>query len=214
MTLWFREYFCFICVLIPSWRSWILAVKDSCLAKNSRSITWDELFLLPPTCSFSLISPTKDKENFVGTTDFLWHETALGTNLEERFFYDANEVFSKEDEDDFKEREFRGCKWDFRISKGEGRFAKDVWFFEGAIGVEGNFRDKGTWTGTNWVGDGYSSVSSILRWLERRWRFFCSWFLIVLWLVENDEGEEDDSELDKAEKLSFGLPAGEVLVFI
>ncbi len=26
-------------------------------------------------------------------------------------------------------------------------------------------------------------------------------------------GEEDDSELDEAEKLSFGLPASEVLVF-
>ena len=38
-------------------------------------------------------------------------------------------------------------------------------------------------------------------------------FLILLWLVKKGEGEEDDSELDKAEKLSFGLPAGEFLVF-
>ncbi len=86
-------------------------------------------------------------------------------------------------------------------------------FLKGASGVEGNFRDKSTWTWANWVGDGYSSVSSILGWLERRWEFLCSWFLIVLWLVEEGKGEEDDFELDEAEKLSFGLPAGEVLVF-
>ena len=79
--------------------------------------------------------------------------------------------------------------------------------------MESNFRDKSTWTGTNWVGDGYSGVLSTLGWLQRRWGFPFFWFLMVLWLVGEGEGEEDDSELDEAEKLSFGLSAGEVLVF-
>ncbi len=213
MTLWFCKYFYFIRVLTPSWKSWTLAVKDSCSAKNSGSITWDELFLLPPTHSFPLVSSLEDKRISLGTEDFLCNETASGTGLEKRFFCDANKVFSDENKDDSKEGKFRCYTWDFRISKGEGRCDKEVWFFEGASEVEDNFRDKGTWTWVNWVGDGNSSVSSILGWLERCWGFLCSWFLIIFWLIREDEGEKDDSELDEAEKLSFGLPVGEVLIF-
>ncbi len=130
-----------------------------------------------------------------------------------RIHCNSNEVSSDEDEDDLEEGGFQGCKWDFRISKGGGRCGKDVWFFRGASGVEGNFWDNSTWTGANWVRDGSLFVSSIPGGLERCWRFPCSWFLIVLWLVGESKGEEDDSELDKVEKLSFGLPASEFLVF-
>ncbi len=155
----------------------------------------------------------EDKRESVRKADFLWDETTLWTGAEKGFFCDANEVSSDEDEDNSEEGEFRGCKWDFRIGKEKDQCGKKVWFFEGVSGVEGNFWDKDTWTWANWVGDRYSNVSFTLVWLERRSGFPCSKFLIVLSLVTESEGKKDDSELDEAEKLSFGLADDEVLVF-
>lgn len=118
-----------------------------------------------------------------------------------------------ENKDNSEEKAFWNCIWDFYIAKSKDQCGKKVWLFKSTSGVKSNFQDKNTWTKANWVGDRYQSILSICGRFKRRWGFFCSWFLIILLLVEEGECKKDDFELNKVEKPFFVFSSNKVLIF-